>query len=131
MKLYLIRGVPGSGKSTFANDLKSAGIVSAVIEADDYFTDNCGNYNFDASRLFLAHKQCQEITKSMLAYGKNVAVSNTSTTEKEVETYQKIADEYGATFVSIIVENRHSGKNEHNVPEEKIQQMRQRFSIKL
>lgn len=131
MKLYLIRGVPGSGKSTFANDLKSAGIVSAVIEADDYFTDNCGNYNFDASKLAIAHNQCKEITKSMLACGKNVAVSNTSTTEKEVAAYQEIADEYGATFISIIVENRHGGKNEHNVPEEKIQQMRQRFSVKL
>lgn len=63
--------------------------------------------------------------------GYSVAVSNTSTTEREVETYTKIAEESGAKFVSIIVENRHDGVNIHNVPEEKVQQMKNRFSVKL
>jgi hypothetical protein len=32
---------------------------------------------------------------------------------------------------SIIVENRHGGVNEHGVPEDKIELMRNRFEIKL
>jgi len=32
---------------------------------------------------------------------------------------------------SIIVENRHNGWNEHGVPQEKLEQMKTRFEIKL
>jgi hypothetical protein len=31
----------------------------------------------------------------------------------------------------VVVENRHGGTNEHNVPEDKIELMRNRFNIKL
>lgn len=129
--LYLIRGVPGSGKSTFANQLKRSGLVEVVIEADDYFIDWQGHYKFDASQLRVAHEQSQYRVEEWLNEKLNVAVSNTSTTEREVETYKKLAEKYKANFVSIIVENRHQGINTHGVPEEKIQQMRQRFSVKL
>lgn len=130
--LYLIRGVPGSGKSTFANTLLDAAIVSAVLEADKHFIDYItGEYKFDASQLGVAHTRCKQRCTEYLMEGYSVAVSNTSTTEKEVLPYKEIADRLGAKFVSIIVENRHEGKNVHNVPEEKIQQMKQRFSVKL
>lgn len=128
--LYLVRGVCGAGKSTFANTLYESDVVGWVFEADKYF-EVTGEYKFDASKLCVAHKNCQELTTLWLSKGVSVAVSNTSTTEKEVETYHKIAEENNANFVSIIVENRHNGVNIHNVPEEKIQQMKNRFSIKL
>jgi len=32
---------------------------------------------------------------------------------------------------TIVVENRHGGTNVHNVPEDKIEQMKNRFEIKL
>lgn len=129
--LYLIRGIPGSGKSSFAHDLFRGGVVDAVIEADEYFIQEDGTYLFNPSLLGKAHSFCQERTLLALQSGNNVAVSNTSTTEKEVQVYKRIADETGAWFVSIVVENRHGNENLHNVPEEKIQQMKNRFSIKL
>lgn len=128
--LYLIRGVPGSGKSTFAQKLRNSGIVDFVYEADQYF-HNWGNYQFDPARLPEAHNYCQTMCFEALKDGYNVAVSNTSTTEKEVEIYRKIAEETDANFVSLVVESRHNGKNVHDVPPEKIEQMKQRFSIKL
>jgi len=128
--LYLIRGLPGSGKSTFAKQLFDSDVISAYFEADQYFMLD-GVYKFNPSLLGVVHNHCQESTKYILSRGDSVAVSNTSTTEKEVETYRKIAEDYNATFVSIVVENRHGGTNIHNVPEEKIEQMKNRFSIKL
>lgn len=128
--LYLIRGVCGSGKSSFAYNLFNAGVVDNIFEADQYFDDN-GEYKFDPTKISLAHRDCQQKTRNALFANFNVAVSNTSTTEREVETYAKIAEECGAKFVSVIVETRHSNKNIHNVPEEKVQQMRNRFSVKL
>lgn len=130
--LYLIRGIPGGGKSTFAGQLEQSGLVDYVVEADDYFIDqHTGEYKFDASKLKLAHENCQASTSNLLLCGCSIAVSNTSTTEKEVETYRKIAEDCNANFVSLVVENRHGGTNVHNVPDDKIQQMKHRFSIKL
>lgn len=128
--LYLIRGVCGAGKSTFAKQLYLAKIVDEIYEADNFFI-NDGFYHFEAAKIAAAHRWCQSETHAALSEGANVAVSNTSTTEREVETYAKLAEECGAKFVSIIVENRHGGTNIHNVPEEKVQQMRNRFSVKL
>jgi hypothetical protein len=48
-----------------------------------------------------------------------------------MQPYYDLAKEYGYMVFSIIVENRHGGKNVHNVPEGKINQMRDRFQIKL
>lgn len=129
--LYLIRGVPGSGKSTLAKQMLLGGTVDVVCSADDFFTDQNGNYLFKSDQLKNAHAYCQGKAATFLSKGLNVAVANTSTTEKEVQVYQEMAEKYTAQFVSIIVENRHGGKNIHNVPEEKIQQMRNRFSVKL
>lgn len=130
--LYLVRGVPGSGKSTLAKSLLSAGVVDYSLEADQYFTDpTTGKYAFDGAKISEAHLDCQHRARMHLLAGNSIAVCNTSTTEKEVETYSNIADKYSARFVSLIVENRHSGKNTHGVPEEKIQQMKDRFSVKL
>jgi predicted ABC-type ATPase len=131
--LYLIRGVGGSGKSTFAKVLRDSGIVSVVLEADQYFVEaGTGKYNFDPKELGAAHEHCQKMAKVFLIEKDwSIAVSNTSTTEKEVEVYHKIAEESNAKFVSIIMENRHNGVNIHNVPENKLQQMKQRFSVKL
>lgn len=129
--LYLIRGVPGSGKSTLAQQLFYCGLVAAVYEADSHFVKEDGSYVFEPKQLSRAHGLCQARTFEDLKAGNSVAVSNTSTTEKEVAVYQQMAEELGAKFVSLVVESRHDGKNQHGVPEEKLEQMRNRFSVKL
>ena len=45
-ELYILRGLPGSGKSTLAESLGGY-----HIEADMYFTNDDGEYNFDPSSL--------------------------------------------------------------------------------
>lgn len=117
----------GSGKSTFAKQL-----TANVFEADHYFYDNDGNYNFIASEIKDAHKECQDNVRiAMESSIPKIAVSNTSTQEWEMEPYFKLAKTYSYKVFTIIVENRHGGTNVHNVPEDKIEQMKNRFSIKL
>lgn len=129
--LYLVRGVSGSGKSSFAQSLFDCGLVSDVLEADSFFIQEDGTYKFNPQMLGRAHSLCQSSAYEYLKAGNSVVVSNTSTTEKEVAVYQQMAEELGAKFVSLVVESRHNGKNQHGVPEEKLEQMRKRFSIKL
>lgn len=128
--LYLIRGVPGAGKSTFANQLLIAGMVDYVFEADDYFVDR-DTYKFKAENLGRAHELCQFNTRTMLNRGHSVAASNTSVSEWEVGIYETMAIECNAKFVSIIMENRHGNYSIHGVPPEKVQQMKKKFSVKL
>ena len=131
--LIILRGLPGSGKTSFAKYMFS----NNVFEADQYFVDSDGNYNFDATKLHAAHLDCQKRVEDLMKmsettqYGSEIVVSNTSTTEKELKPYYDLAEKYDYKVVSLIVENRHGSKNVHNVPDEKLEQMKNRFSIKL
>jgi predicted kinase len=135
--LFIIRGVSGSGKSTFAK--KIVGHDFLVCEADKYFIDKeTGEYKFDASKIKDAHKFCQDTVETYMKdslvndqFYREIAVANTFTQEWEMEPYFKLAKEYGYAVFTIVVENRHGGTNVHNVPEEKLEQMRNRFNIKL
>ena len=135
--LYIVRGIPGSGKSTFAEQIVGAGFL--VFEADKYFInqDN-GKYEFDISKIKDAHKWCQNLVENCMKdsmvndqYYREIAVSNTFTQEWEMEPYFELAKTYGYKVFSIVVENRHGGTNQHGVPEDKLEQMKNRFEIKL
>jgi len=123
--LTLVRGLPGAGKSTFAKLL--GGIH---IEADHYFMKD-GEYKFDAFKLKQAHEHCRTSTEGWMMEGYNIVVSNTFTQEWEMDTYYELAEKYGYQVHSLIVENRHNGVNEHGVPADKLEQMKNRFEIKL
>jgi hypothetical protein len=58
-------------------------------------------------------------------------VSNTFTQEWEMENYYELAKQYDYQVFSLVVENRHGGINEHGVPADKLEQMKNRFEIKL
>lgn len=128
--LILLRGLPGSGKTTFVGDLLDAGMIDYEYSADEWF-DLCNNGEFDPDLLIEAHTWCRKSVEDRVSKGYTVAVHNTSTTEAEVKTYQDIAKKYGVQFVSLIVENRHGNKSVHNVPETTMEKMRKRFSVKL
>jgi predicted kinase len=133
--LFLIRGCPGAGKSTFALTIWDHVVI---CEADKFFYDKEGNYNFDKDKLHLAHKWCYDRVETFMKdnianeqFYPEIVVSNTFTTEKELKPYFELAEKYGYKVFSLIVENRHGNKNQHNVPEETLLKMKERFSIKL
>jgi len=125
--LYIVRGIPGSGKTTFAQSLGCP-----VFEADMFFVNKQGVYNFDGSKIKDAHAWCQEMVEDeMFNQHEKVAVSNTFTQDWEMKPYYDMAKTYGYTVFSVIVENRHGGENLHGVPEDKVQIMKNRFEVKL
>jgi predicted kinase len=126
-KLILLRGLPGSGKSTLAQSFSEA----RHYEADQYFVDESGNYNFDATKLKEAHEWCRNNVENTMSFGKDVVVSNTFTQEWELQAYLDLAKKYDYQVHSLIVENRHNGVNLHGVPEEVLLKMKNRFEIKL
>lgn len=131
-KLVILRGLPGSGKSTAAKLLESMGAKAHCADECweyDYTTDPRG---FTIEGLKAAHNKCRfNVTQDMSQKTPVVVIHNTSTTEKELLPYLGLANYYGYDVISLVVENRHDGKSIHNVPEQQLVKMRNRFEVKL
>lgn len=124
--IILCRGIPGSGKTTFAQSMSEGNLSEGkypVLAADDYFMSE-GEYKFKPEFLSEAHNTCQNrCEKYMQMNTKKIFISNTFTRAKELQPYIDLAKKYGYIVFSVIVENRHDGKNVHNVPEETLTRM--------
>lgn len=119
--LYLIRGVSGSGKSTFAKIL-SEKLDCSYLEADMYFNHpQTGEYKFNPAWIGQAHGWCFQSFYANVCDNLDVVVSNTFTTEADMQRYIDTANHFGYTIVSLVVENRHGKKNVHDVPEGTLQ----------
>ncbi len=133
--LIILRGLPGSGKSTFAdflseNFLDEYGNIP-ICSADNFFMKD-GKYIFDKSKLHAAHQRCHlDVDQAMFQMEPIILLSNTNTTDKEMEPYFELAKKYDYRVFSIIVENRHGNDSIHNVPNDTIDKMKNRFSVKL
>ena len=119
--LILIRGIPGSGKTTYVkNNLKGY----KHYEADQFFEKD-GKYNFDATKLREAHNKCYLNTKKSLRDGDKVVVSNTFTRKWELEQYLKLAKNMNKKVK--VLRTTKQFKNVHNIPNDKVQEMKDRF----
>lgn len=127
--LYMVRGIPGSGKSTLARELSMLMRIK-YFEADMFF-DTPDGYQFNAEELYWAHNWCIRNVEREMSYGNSVIVSNTSTTEKEMRPYLDLVQDFGYSLVSVVVENRHGNSSVHDVPDDTIDKMKNRFVIKL
>jgi len=117
--MSIFRGLSGSGKST-----KASSLDYDYVEADMFFTKN-GKYNYDNKKIKDAHVWCQSVVKYYLQQGKSIAVSNTFTTIKEIDTYVKIAEVYNGEIQ--IIECSGKFKNIHDIPQYKLDLMRSRW----
>lgn len=117
--LYIVRGLPGSGKSTYAQSL---GVP--YFEADMYFYKN-GKYEFDRNKLHRAHTWCFDTLASHIHCRIDVAVSNTFTTVKEITPYVELARQNDYQIVIIEVKTHYGSI--HSVPEETMEKMRARW----
>jgi predicted kinase len=86
---FILRGLPGSGKSTMSGIL-----IANVVSADFYFMKD-GVYLFDKSKLNDAHKQCKEKFIYYVDRGHDVVVDNTNTKRWQYAWYKTYAEEHG------------------------------------
>jgi predicted kinase len=113
-ELVLIRGLPGSGKTTMAKVMD--GYVH--LEADQWMTDADGNYSFDADKLSAAHEACRAATQAALAAGQNVVVSNTFVERWEMQPYLDMG------YPVRVLEAIGNFESDHAVPPDVIDEMR-------
>ena len=118
-QIVLIRGLPGSGKTTMADAITMIGYRH--FEADMFFEVN-GTYQYDATRVRDAHAWCQRMSREALARGENVVVSNTFTHLREMQPYL----EMGAKTIRVI-EAKGKWESVHGVPPEMLERMAARW----
>lgn len=116
--LVIVRGLPGSGKSTFAKSLVQHGYTH--LEADQFFVKD-GVYSFNPTQLTAAHRWCLNAAKQLIAQGKKVVVSNTFTTLWEIEPYLALTDS------NQVVCAKGVWNSVHGVPEDTISRMKARW----
>ncbi|MBA3682744.1 MAG: AAA family ATPase [Bacteroidetes bacterium] len=129
--LIILRGLPGSGKTTLANLLSEN--KWPVFSIDSYFTDPITKeYNFQFDKNHLAYKNCEEQTKqAMQNKTEKIFIDNVFSIDWEIEPYFKLASENDYSVFVVTVENHHGKENMHNISSEQIQKMAAKYKVKL
>ncbi len=127
--LHIVRGAPGSGKSTFAATLECP-----VVEADQFFMVG-DQYCFDAAKLPAAHEWCLKKTCDLLSQalcntygmqdGGDVAVANTFTKFEQMAPYLEYCNEWHIDYRVYEVTGQFT--NTHGCPDERVAEMRAEF----
>ena len=134
--LYIIRGLPGSGKSTLGNRLATTTrmynphtkrwATTHSYAADDWYTNEQGEYNFVPEELPQAHEDCRaRVLGAMLDKVTNIAVCNTFTQKWEADPYFKLCEQHN--YTPVVVECQSKFNNIHGCPQEKIDEMSERW----
>ena len=125
--LYLVRGLPGSGKTTLGKTLAG----EHVYAADDYFYElGEGEYVFNPKALPEAHQVCQrKVALAMQGEVISIAVANTFCEAWEAAPYFELADKNG--YSVFVVECQSQFGNIHGVPQVTIDKMVARWQVTI
>lgn len=127
-RLIVLRGLPGTGKSTRAKQMQeqflAEGKTAAHYEADMYLVGEDGVYRFDPDRSHTAHEWCKRMAAESLDTCDAVIVANTNLTEQEMLVWKMLAEEKHAKLEVYHLKAVYGSI--HNVPEDVIEQMRAR-----
>jgi len=118
--MTIVRGIPGSGKSTYAGSLARA-IGCLHLEADMFFIID-GEYNFDPAKIVAAHGWCTASAQAAVDAGIDLVISNTFVKHWEFAKYLEMAKSAG--YDINIVALKTSYGSVHGVPTEVLERMK-------
>jgi NEDD4-binding protein 2 len=145
MEVIILRGISGSGKSTWVKNFRESNPDAKieVASADDFFVGcKTGEYKFDPSKLNEAHATCFEYFETLLRNRKPwavekcdyIIVDNTNTQLWEMSPYIALANLHNVPVRIIRMvcpEDVAATRNVHGVPLKAIQSMNGRMQTLL
>ena len=131
--MVLMRGLPGSGKTTLAKELK--GPSGIVLSTDDYFCDKHGKYIYEPSKIGDAHQWNKHRAIQRLKQSRTpIIIDNTNLQAWEMKPYVQLALQYGYDIDILDVDTSWklsskelARRNTHGVPAKKIEEMKGRY----
>jgi len=136
VKVYILRGVPGCGKTTYAKLVQGWNPRgTAIVSADNYFTRD-GVYRFDPNQLRMAHDECLRAYTEYVTRGEieSLIVDNTNLSVAEIAPYYALALAYGHRDVAVYNVDRRAtadecyARNTHGVSLGTVRRMADIFS---
>jgi len=128
--LYLVRGLPGSGKTALVESLRQEG--DFAVSNDEFRLDEDGRYVYNAAMTAEVNRRCADTVELAMKRGiERIFVHCTFVRSWDLEVYREMAHRFDYRVFSLVVENRHGGKNSHEVPQEVIEGKAKTFDIKL
>uniref|UniRef100_A0A8D0HAG2 NEDD4-binding protein 2-like 2 n=1 Tax=Sphenodon punctatus TaxID=8508 RepID=A0A8D0HAG2_SPHPU len=136
--LQILRGLPGSGKTTLSRILLDQRHDGIVFSTDDYFRQQDG-YTYIVGQLGAAHDWNQKRAKQAMEEGRSpIIIDNTNTQAWEMKPYVQMALGKGYqvefhepdTWWKFDPEELEK-RNKHGVPREKIAQMLERYEYQM
>lgn len=128
--VILLRGHPGSGKSTFTENVIKKNFLDVVVcSADHWFQEVNGGgqeYKFDPTKLGVAHGWCLDKFNRAIQEGREcIVVDNTNILRRDYQSYIEAAQNGGyKVFQAIMTGNF---QNVHGVPEQAVERMKAKF----
>lgn len=119
--LTIIRGVPGTGKSTYAQ----THFKGTLCVENDMFHIHNGKYDYHREMMPDAIAWCVNTVRFALIEGMDVVVCNTFTKRSFIEKYKRLAEKYGHDFKVIRMTKEYG--NVHNLPSKVMEEMRNGF----
>lgn len=133
-KMTIIRGLPGSGKTTLAEKIRKELIDSelsvAHFEADMFHmryneAEKRYTYHYDPDKKIVAHRWCERMISDAMEDGRDIIVSNTFSQYWEMIPYFILARDFGYRVEVITCKGEYP--NVHGVSDDMIQRMRERW----
>lgn len=119
MRVIVLRGIPGSGKSTYAAQHHPCAVVCS---ADAWFVGADGMYRFDPRQLPQAHQACmRRFLEALQAGAPEIVVDNTATSAIEVAPYVLVGEALGAEVEIVTIRAAPEAayaRQTHGVPSE-------------
>ena len=89
--VVIMRGLPGSGKSTLVKRTAQLLDVDFLVASADAYFSRSGVYKFCSERLRAAHQSAQFFAENAMRAGRKVIIDNTNLSKREVDVYVSIA----------------------------------------